>query len=59
MPWYQKTLLQSLNLTTNGAIKRIENRVFSEYFTDCITRELLKDPGKDVTTIDVALKLST
>ena len=24
-----------------------------------ITKELLKDPGKDVTTIDVDLKLST
>lgn len=26
---------------------------FSGYFTDCIARELLKDPGKDVTTIDI------
>ena len=34
---------------------------FSEYFTDCITRELLKYPAKDgdATTTDVNLKLST
>ena len=52
-------LLQPLDLTTNGTMKKIESRVFSEYFTNCITKELLKDPGKDVTTIDVDLKLST
>ena len=39
-------------------MKKMENRAFSEYFTDFITRELLKDPGKDVTTIDIVLKLS-
>ena len=37
----------------------MESRAFSEYFTNCITKKLLKDPGKDVTTIDVDLKLST
>ena len=37
----------------------MESRAFSEYFTNFITKELLKDPGKDVTTIDVDLKLST
>ena len=52
-------LLQPLDLTTNGAMKKMESRAFSEYFTNCITKELLKDPGKDVTTIDVDLKLST
>ena len=39
--------------------KKMESRAFSEYFTNCITKELSKDPGKDVTTIDVELKLST
>ena len=52
-------LLQPLDLTTNGAMKKMGSRTFSEYFTNCITKELLKDPGKDVTTIDVDLKLST
>ena len=52
-------LLQPLDLTANGAMKKMESRAFSEYFTNCITKELLKDPEKDVTTIDVDLKLST
>ena len=37
----------------------MENCAFSEYFTDCIARELLKDPGKDITTLDLDFKLST
>ena len=37
----------------------MESRAFSEYFTNFITKELLKGPGKDVTTIDVDLMLST
>jgi len=52
-------LLQPLDLTTNGAMKKMENCAFSEYFTNCITKELLKDPERDVTNIDVDLKLST
>ena len=52
-------LLQPLDLSTNGAVKKMEKRAFSEYFTSCITEELLSDPGKDVTTIEVDLKLST
>ena len=52
-------LLELLDSPTNGAMKKIENHPFREYFTDCHTRGLLKDPGKGVTTIDVDLKLST
>ena len=37
----------------------MENCAFSEYFTYFIARELLKDPGKDITTIDLDFKLST
>lgn len=33
--------------------KKMENQVVSQYFADCITRDLLKDPGKDVTTTDL------
>ena len=40
-------------MRTNG------NHAFSEYFTDCVTRELLKEPEKDGTAIDIGLKLST
>ena len=52
-------LLQPLDLSTNGAVKKMKKRAFSEYFTSCITEEMLRDPGKDVTTIEVDLKLST
>ena len=52
-------LLQPLDLTTNGAMKKMEKRAFSDYFTTCITNKLTKNPQKDVTTIDVDLKLST
>ena len=50
-------LSKPLDLTTNCAMKKMGNPEFSEYFTGCITRELLKDPGKDVATIDVILCL--
>ena len=52
-------LLQPLDLLTNGAVKKMEKRPFSEYFSSCITEEMLRDPGKDVTTIEADLKLST
>ena len=52
-------LLQPSYLTTNGAIKKMENCAFSEYFRNRIARELLKDPVENVTTIHVRLKLST
>ena len=51
-------LLQSLYLTKNGAIKKKRSCTFSTYFTNCISRELLKDPVENVTTIHVGLKLS-
>ena len=54
------TLIATLrDPTTNGTMKKMESHAFSEYFTNCIAKELLKDPGKDVETIDVDLKLST
>ena len=52
-------LLQPLDLTTNGIVKKMEQRAFSDYFTNCITEALLADPKRDVTTIKVDLKLST
>ena len=52
-------LLQPLDLTTNGIVKKMEQRAFSDYFTNCITEVLLADPKRDVTAIKVDLKLST
>ena len=37
----------------------MEQRKFSDYFTNCFTETLLGDPKRDVTTIKVDLKLST
>ena len=37
----------------------MEKRGFSDYFTSTITETLEKDPQRDVTTIEVDLKLST
>ena len=51
-------LLQPLDLTTNDVMKKMESYAFSEYFTNCITKELLKDPGKDVTTIGAKTRRS-
>ncbi|PFX11493.1 hypothetical protein AWC38_SpisGene24750 [Stylophora pistillata] len=50
---------QPLDLTTNGSVKKMEKRGFSDYFTSTITETLEKDPQRDVTTIEVDLKLST
>ena len=52
-------LLQTLDLTTNRVVKKMEQCEFSDYFTNCITKALLADPKQDVTTIKVDLKLST
>ena len=52
-------LLQPLDLTTNGVVKKMEQREFSNYFTNCITKALLADPKRDAITIKVDLKLST
>ena len=37
----------------------MEQREFSDYFTNCITEAILADPKRDVTTIKVDLKLPT
>ena len=52
-------LLQPLELSRNGVVKKMEQREFSDYFTNCITEALLADPNRDVTIIKVDLKLST
>ena len=39
-------------------MKKMGNCVFSKYFNDCIKRELLKDPGTYVTSIDVDIAIS-
>ena len=52
-------LLQPIDLTTNGLVKKMGQREFSNYFTTCITDTMLKDPKRDVTTIKVYLKLPT
>ena len=52
-------LLQPLDLTTNASVKKMEKKCFSEYFTNAITKEVLRDPKRDVTTIEVDLRLST
>ena len=51
-------LQQSLDLTTNASFKKNEKRAFSEYFTSCIMETLTNDPDRDVTTIQVGLRLS-
>ena len=51
--------LQLLDLKTNASVKKMEEKCFSEYFTNAITKEILRDPRRDVTTIEVDLQLST
>ena len=52
-------LLQLLDLTTNASVKKMEKKCFSEYITNAITKEMLRDPKRDVTTIEVDLRIST
>ena len=52
-------LLQPLDVTTNGTIKKIEKKEFSNYITSIITNEMLIDSSCDVATIKIDLKLST
>ena len=52
-------LLQPLDLTTNTVVKKIEQRKFRDYFTNCITEALLADPKRDATTVKKDSKLST
>ena len=49
-------LLQSLDLTTNASMKKMEKKYFSEYFTNAITKEMLHDPKRGVTMIEVDLQ---
>ena len=56
-------LLQPLDLTTNSAMEKMENFAFRftdilQFYRCYITRKLLKDPGKNVTTMDADLKSS-
>ena len=52
-------LLQPFDLTTNAVFKKFEKRAFSEYFTSCIMKALELEPDRDVTSIEVDLRLST
>ena len=52
-------LLQPLDLTTNLSFKKYGKRAFSEYFTFCIMEALKIDSDRDVTSIEVDLRLST
>ena len=58
VPKNKTHLLQPLGLTTNVSVKKMEKECFSEYFTNAITKEMLRDPKRDVTTIEVDLRLS-
>ena len=44
-------LLQSLDLKTNASVKKMEKKCFSEYFINAMTKEMLRDPERDITTI--------
>ena len=52
-------LLQPLDVTTNGNIKKIEKKELSNYIISIITNKMLIDLSRDVTTIRIDLKLST
>ena len=52
-------LPQPLDLTTNASVKKMEKKCFSEHFTSAIMKEMLRGPKRDVTTIEVDLRLST
>ena len=49
-------LLQSLDLMTNASMKKMEKKYFSEYFTNAITKEMLHDPKRGLTMIEVDLQ---
>ena len=52
-------LFQPLDLTTNASMKKMEKKSFSDYFTNVIVKEMLRDPTRNVTIIEVVLRLST
>ena len=51
-------LLQPLDVTTNGNIRKIEKKKFCNYFASIIISEMLIDSSRDVTTIKIDLKFS-
>ena len=59
LPKNMTHLLQPLGLTTNTSVKKMEKKCFSEYFTNAITKEMLRDPKRDATSTEVDLRLST
>ena len=52
-------LLQPLDFTTNGTIKNIEKKEFSNYIASIITNKMPIDSSCDITTIKIDLNLST
>ena len=52
-------LLQPLDVTTNGNIRKIEKKKFCSYFASIIISEMLIDSSRDVTTIKIDVKFST
>ena len=52
-------LLQPLDLSANGTLKKFEKKAFSEYFCSSILKELKNDPTCNVTPIKVDLRLFT
>ena len=52
-------LLQSLDVTINGTVKKIEKKEFSNYIAFIITNEMLIDSSRDVTANKIDLKLFT
>ena len=64
VPKNMNHLLQPLDLTTNASVKKMDeygsngSDEESEYFTNTITKEKLRDPKRNVTTIEVDLQLS-
>ena len=52
-------LLQPLELTTNASVKKMRKKCFSEYFTNAVKKEMLRDPKQNVITIEVDLRLWT
>ena len=60
--WVSKNmthLLQPLDVTTNGIIKKIGKKEFGDYIVSIITNKMLIDSSRDVTTIKIYLNLST
>ena len=60
--WVSKNmthLLQPLDVTTNGIIKKIGKKEFGDYIVSIIINKILIDSSRDVTTIKIDLNLST